>query len=608
MSAQNVEQKRAQATMQFLRTTFNPIVNNTAPPIVTSSRSDILKDVTIQCQLTIPSTAPINEGVPNQSGMILWLMKRGLTSLYRMAFVPAGAVSNISTSGPHGLVTTNLNLTIYNATGGYGTPGYLAPDGYGIVSTITYAQELALPVGSNNGVNNIIQINPSTTTIIKYARVYAGIFEAYSSTVSIGNTALSGTFSAASISDTRDICQTSQGAFSITNIIQASESTKDAVMQIPSDQGVLTLMGPDVQDTFTNPNQEQAIVCNGTFKVYPIPIAPISFYPSEAIYAPAQTPPAVPPLRPYSNPLCNIWVTPWATSVTTRIVTSAAAAAPSLPFPITSASVTTIKIDQIAEIGIPWFRFGAVAFVNPSRTTPPNASDVAYEINVAACHIFATANLDGTIQYNTFIERKLIFYGSQYTWVAGSIPISLEFHPELFFTSFTATGKYIGTLITPFVDDLIGENGEAGNFAVILQNMVISVVDTDIQTDGVCGPARIIRWDAMSQGMTLDIAGKLWAQVIPSSTLMPYVKVQEMNRTRYVPENAERFVKRVYNSSGTVLRRVWNLKAYKEFLAGAAKDISTETVFDWSRRDEDIEEAAYAAGMFSTSKIRLRDD
>ena len=110
MSSDNVERKRAQASIQFLRTSFNPIANNTAPTVSTSSRSDILKDVTVQGQFIIPSTVPIGEGISFASGMILWLMKRGLASMYRMVFVPMGAVSNSAAPAP-GYNGLNSNYT-----------------------------------------------------------------------------------------------------------------------------------------------------------------------------------------------------------------------------------------------------------------------------------------------------------------------------------------------------------------------------------------------------------------------------------------------------------------------------------------------------------------
>ena len=210
--------QKANAAMQFLYTTFNPIVYNTAPPIETSSRSDILKDVTIQCQFLIPTTAPAGpEYVPTTSGLILWLMKRGLGSIYRMGLVPAGTVSSNTTSpGNSTLLGPYMNLTRPTGTVGVSLTGY-------IISSLTYSQELAIPYGVvNNGQNAVIQVTPNVSDSITFSRVFAGVVEAYSSTVSIGNTTLAGTFTAASVSDTRDVCQSESGAFSPTNLQQSA--------------------------------------------------------------------------------------------------------------------------------------------------------------------------------------------------------------------------------------------------------------------------------------------------------------------------------------------------------------------------------------------------
>ena len=201
--------RKAEASMQFLRTTYNPIVYNAAPPVTTSTRSSMIKDATIQCQFIIASNTLVGELIPVSTGMILWMMKFGIDCIYRMAFIPINAVSTYSsTTGLIGAVF-NTSATTYTAAGATG--GALAAglaDVNGILNTITYNQELAIPVGvATNGTSNIISVSTGTLNDIEFTRVYAGIVEAYSSTVSIGNTTLAGTFTAASIADTRDICQ-----------------------------------------------------------------------------------------------------------------------------------------------------------------------------------------------------------------------------------------------------------------------------------------------------------------------------------------------------------------------------------------------------------------
>ena len=250
--AYKVANRRVEGALSFLKTTFNPIVYNAAPPCEVDARSDILKDVTVQGQFTLPSSTPIGEGIPFSSGMVLWLLKRGFASIYRMAFVPTGAVSNVSFAGANGLVSADLNITASSDNTTQPGQGTTAADGYGIISTITYVQELAIPVGSNN-LDGTITVTPAIDFNIVRGRVYAGVLSSYSSSVSIGNTTLAGTFTASSLSDTRFVAQSPTGAFSITNLVQSSETTKDAVIQVPSDQGVNALVGPDVQDDLRCP-------------------------------------------------------------------------------------------------------------------------------------------------------------------------------------------------------------------------------------------------------------------------------------------------------------------------------------------------------------------
>lgn len=617
--------RRVDGALQFLKTSINPMFYNAAPPVDSDSRSDILKDVTIQCQFTIPNTTPISEGIGYTTGMILWLLKRpGLGSIYRMAFVPTGAVSYSSDPSVPG--NNGLNSALLNTTRTIQNPPPTGPtwtstfdtdylfgvvDPQGVLATLTYNQELAIPLGVQNGNSNIIQVSRSITDQISFSRVFAGFVEAYSSSISIGNTALAGTWTAASISDTRYVSQSATGAFSITNLMQSSETTKDAVMQVLSDQGVAVIVGPDIQDKFTNPNQDMQIIDDGTYTLYSLSTGQYAIadpaYQIQSI-APPRNP--GPPYgtnapQPSSAPLMNFWVSPWNTTVTTNTLADSSAQA----FPTLSAAVTNIQTYRISETGIPKYRIWGdfygdlygLAQVGPLETC---------EVGFAATHVFATANLSGSIQYNTFIEKKGVVV-SGYTFTVGQNRTALDYNPQLFFTSFTQTGKYIGTFFTGFMVPVSGYPSWIGTdgtniwwyMTLHITNLELAVINNDSNVGGEHGPARIIRWDNMSLGSQLDVAGKLWAQIIPSSELSPYVKASQMNRTRYVPENAERFVKRIYDGAGTPFRRVWNLKTYKQFVRIAANDVNIKDVIGWARNDDGIEEDAYELGVYGVPAI-----
>ena len=175
------------------------------------------------------------------------------------------------------------------------------------------------------------------------------------------------------------------------------------------------------------------------------------------------------------------------------------------------------------------------------------------------------------------------------------------------------TGKYIGTLFTCFANPTIGQFTNPGylnwsSMSLSVSNMSVAVTRPNIETDGDTGPARVVRWDGMSQGMQLDVAGKLWSQIIPQSSLTPFVKAAQMNGMCRVPTSAERLAKSIYNAAGTELRRVWNLRAYRQFLRSNESELTKEKIADWSQMDEGIDEAASASGIFRASGIRQRSD
>ena len=239
---------KVKATLAFIKSTIAPELYHVPPPTI-EPRGQIVKDVTINGQFQMPSGALINEQVPNNSGIVLWLCNRGITSIYRMNIVPVG-----TTAGP--LLPTPPGGTSYISRGLNGfpldftanqSPSTAVQSAFG---SITFVQQLALPV-YNNGTDTI-QIKPDIPTEVAFTRLFAGFVSCISGTTSIGNFALTGNLSVASIEDTRDIAQTSTaGAFAVTTIMQSAETNKEGVFQVSVDSGVLALLANDIPYDFT---------------------------------------------------------------------------------------------------------------------------------------------------------------------------------------------------------------------------------------------------------------------------------------------------------------------------------------------------------------------
>ena len=270
MQQENPDQRRLYATLDFIKGVLDPLTyrSQIAPPSE-EPRGQILKNVTIDGMLTVVGDAAlINEQISNTTGMVLWLCNRGLFSIYRMNFVPAGTVV-----GP-GIIPVAPGSTSGQSRGltgplmdPYPNYGFTAPIPSAL-STLTFVQQLALPV--QNDITDIVRIQNDLTDQVAYTRMYSGIITMTAGTISLNKSVtLTGSFSASAIEDTRDVCQSvANGAFSVGNITQSADTYKDSVYQVKVDEGVATILASDIPTDFTNPSADGTLHIDGHYQVF----------------------------------------------------------------------------------------------------------------------------------------------------------------------------------------------------------------------------------------------------------------------------------------------------------------------------------------------------
>ena len=579
------ESMRQDATVGFLKCALHPGLYNTPPPSV-DLRSDFSKDGTVIGNFVIPSNALVNEMVPYTSGMILWLCNNGIYSVYRQHFVPPGTVSTVGSgtnSQANGLVGPQLDIGM----GTFGAPEY-APNQYGIISSLTYGAQLALPVSSGFSVGDQISVNfDPLMTQVAYSRLYAGAIRAVSASTSISTgTVLTGTFTAASVEDTRGVSQDSNGdAFSIGTLTESSETSKDYVAQVPNNQGVAVLLGDDVPIGYTNPLQDQTVIADGQCGVYYNP-AQVEIDVNTAAGASnwAST---------YSVQFSANFISPWNIQATTSAHGVVATVNNIQTFPIGETDALKIKMVVPAAI---------------IQNSPSPTGQVVWRIVALATHIFATVDMTGTIHYACFTEERTLRVGNGldmwtdgvnihphavtgYTAtppfftsrVPGTSPQpfqtategygqTVEFDPIQFRQSYTIQGKYLGSYICIAVGASAFQDQIIPALPTVDQGVWIAVgvpffyvTASGVNLPGRVGPARIIRWDNMGQGMQLAVSGKLWVQSIPTSKLAPFVKQNIMSKSRWCDEAATTLLAALCSGPGP-FRRVWVDAEYRRFI------------------------------------------
>lgn len=629
MRAELCDVKRQNATLDFIRSALDPSRYNTPPPSV-DMRGDFVKDGTIILNAIIPTGAQINEMVPANTGMLLWLVDNGLFSCYREHFVIPGTVSTVGSgtnSQNQGLIGPQLDLA----------PCVKSPDRYGIIASLTYVSQLALPVSSNYSATDQVSVSVSNLSQLSYTRMFSGVLTAVSASTSIGNTALTGTFAAISIEDTRGISQDAQGnAFSVATTTQASETSKDYVMQVPSDVGVAVVIGDDVPLKFTNPQQDQSVIADGQCAVYntalqPYNVSEVDFNTTNC--GPSGGPWGVVPPGPegwpppsfiggWSVQFFAYFVTPWNITAQTRA---------------TSSGVVNIQTFPIGETEVLKIKIVVPASQVQNNCGTQTATDSV--IMAIATHIFATCDTAGTIWYSCFTEQKPLQMGGTYQQYMDGVkevpqnaqtydatpPFftarttgnqsggayqgyghTAEFNPIEFRQSFTTQGKYLGSYIAiaggpsaqtfPYSDD---DNDQGYWFAVGPATFYVTC--SGINVPGRVGPARIIRWDNLSSGMQLAVSGKFWVQAVPSALLAPYVKAAIMGKNRACSDSALQLLAALCSGQGQI-KRVWTLKEYNRYINEDLPKLDLAVLTRMAENDDNLVSAMIDANLFQAMR------
>lgn len=656
------EQNSLEATVNYIKGSAVVYTKEQCPPPSITYLASITKDVTVTAQLSVAQPALqtyVTESILQTTGAVLWQVERGITSIYRCGFIPINAqsfntFSNVNgapsagCAGARGLVgpwlAWGFGLQPYPTQAGGSVTTYT----YGTIAGIVYTQEMLVPYGSDSEPNDVIQIQPNLATDITFTRVFSGQIALQSSTVAIGSTALTGTFSAAAIEDTRDLAQSNQGAFAISRLMQSADNRKDAVMQIPVEKGVCAVVGPDINPDFTNPNQGNVLRIEGNYSVWP-QTAGLVFSTGTSSTVNWST---FPTLLGTGSPYCaaeilSYWVTPWSTQMTswaTPISGTATTGAPSvqLASPVT---ITTIQTSPIAETGTLSIKFQmqTAIVLNAIGTgaltmTPQQGTDICsaqFQFSVFATHVFARCKTDGQVYYQCFQEHRILqnscagYYNvsgvsgwtgpnnlSEFGTYAGSpqfqVPNSgnvLEFDPQQFRTSFTSTGKYMGTKLS-VAFGFIGGNSAVFNppttagswtnfgYQVTCYPPTIYTAAKDIDVLGNVGPVRLLRWDNVSYGQQVNVSGKLWCEAVPSANLAPYVKDSIMNVNRWCRASAQRLCAALYNGNSP-FKRIWVLSDWVRFCTEIGQNLTLSDIERYAATDKGIATELYNANLLN---------
>ncbi len=630
--------------LQFVRGTFAPRQLQVAPPNVLQDTS-FIKTIDYQGNhIVVAPDADSAIGTKGSGrGMLLWLVGRGVDSVTHMGFVskgytiagfagpPGAPLYVLPDQVPWGLCaktwapidpTTGLPLPYnYNVT----TNGNQGP--------LTFLQELALPY--IDGVD-AVKISPELDVNFSSTRMFSGLLQLTSDTTPIGVTTTNGVFSMGSLADTRDICQSQDGAFTAVNLVQSSVTAREGIKQINHKDGAVTLMGPDIPQAYTLPNKDNASSVDGSHTC-PI-VLPAKTWDLQLSEGATRLRLADFFQRP--NIASQTWVSPWRTEIKQF---STATGAPTITnlTPATSSDLGAIAengvLNATVACEIQWTDNRLV--FQDGGGNGSNKYSVKMDLFLSATHYFCGLSSDGNIVTKTMRDSKYI--GSRWSNVTG------ETYPALRTAGFDCNpnapqggqkfsfdtrsckceslaegGKYIGTMfeVVSVGRQVAQEEGSsfqewfllpAGNPPVatidatnnpglqFTHQLTITAIAPEINIPGEVGPARVIRYDNLEEKQSLRINGLANVQCVPQGNLAPFTQDAAANANEIMQLNALPFLSELYDGAEMPLKRNWNGLQYSRLIDEYFQSFTMERVADLLEVNPKLAEAAGAAGFFS---------
>jgi hypothetical protein len=599
--------QRDQNNLGMITTSLFP---GTGPMIAPAQDSDEPSfPQTVSMDLTINVTAPIppvwgsgNEGslaqaenVGNDTGLILWLTNLGIDSVYRMGILNGrkdntAYIQMNNAAGPPSLRGFNVNWIWAQGSNPQGGIGDL------LNIRFTYQGPIALPYSTPG---STLDLAPALGKNFSDTQIFAGIVQIEGNSTSVGAATLAGTLTGGVISDTRGISFNESGnettCFSPAELIQQTMNKKDAILLAKTELGLATILGPDIPQDFTAPEQGGTDTLDGEFVSYSL----INYRPNARNDAASATANEL-QLR-YT--VASAWVTPWPCVLSTDAVGGGALAPPG-----SSTYFNVIRTAPIDESGVLDVKVsGSVYFVAPSAD--PSADVLVVSLRAEAVHVFASLNSEGNVVWAHFREEQtlsVINSRGNANWRAGDARTSTgafpangtyTFEPRMFRPSFKVQGKYMGTYVTLFQEGA-GYTGAAGSaYTTAFSQPTIQVRARGINKFGRKGPCRVLRWDKQTAGQMLVVTGAFHVSCVPTGNIASFVSSQASHTASETQMRA--MLSQLYNGPCGLFKRMWTLEDYKRTYNKLDGQVSHADLSKCADQDPDIAAKGAASGLFS---------
>ena len=577
--------------LDLVKMSIDPSRYECLPPNV-MSRTTFVKRFTVNGVWTVDDSAmrlPSGavgmsiDNITTKTGLVIWFPWRGLNSIYRFGFVPAGH-----------------NKTVVVAQGS-AVPANPLPQ---LTLNFTFKHETPLMYQSGDGQ---IRVSPDASKDFSVTRLVAGAITLVSNAFTIGGTVLVGTLAAGVPNDTRDLAQKAGQSFTPDELVQQSVTRQDSFLNHDIASGAVMLLGSDIPINFSVPNRDNVSgEMGGTEAIvhYAYAIDGSTGYPVHTDYvlrAHAQGSFTV--LGSDSLTITQAFFSPFGVEYTFPTGTEPWA----MPSDGSGIKCANYKLDPINLLGsvsydvnmrfyfsattMNWdttqtiFRLHAQEIYGQLTPTGNNI-DLVAQIPVMYTQVVSiTSNTDLLQMVNLRFSHKSLNDGSH---IAG-----------------TSRGMYLGTLFTLSVQSpstfATGTTPDSTTVAVC--GISVLARANNVYGEGELGPVRVLRLDGVAEGQQIKLQGDLIAECVPEGQVAPYVSSSDRINVKTISVNMYPFLASLYNGL-TPLHRIYTLNDYSQLVRTIIPTLTMDTLLQWTNSTygeagmQQVVEAAHAGGFW----------
>ena len=594
----------SEALCRMLQAQVNPKDYKTGPPNL-ANKGWFTQEVLYSGNWTVQPDNTLQYEMVGQGGKgaVLWLPQRGLNSIWRVGFVGAGTLSTSPVQPWNSASAIQPNPSLIQAFG-MTTSATVGPliDYNTQISTVTpdafsacwptgflWTMECAVPYDmSTLG----ISVAPDLSQNYSKVRGYAARICITCDTTKVGDLIMTGNISGDAIADSRDIAQSSSGAFRADDMALKSVTSKDYVLRADIDgNGIVMIQGPDLATQWMTPNSDIAKYHRGevwrTNLPIPPPMGPVNSWPGAQV--------------------CTWWLSPIGVQIPGMAIALGTDPVgdlnPNQPVncPVYNVAVPAIDYAGAVELTVRLQYRVNNAIYNPTTARGP----IQAKARVKATHVYAKVGQNGQLVYSFDSNTSTFAILPRCTTVAAECDddstVTATFTPErpLGSIAFATGGIYVGTAISPFYgyEDPAHVHGDMATFATAN----ISVTALTVDEEGFVGPMNIAKWDSLNAGQNVKVEGLCLAQCVPEGTAAQYVKDAIMKSDEALRVEALPLMNLLYNSEGPPLRRIWTKLEYDRFNTEVVPVLNPDIVSQWTQASgARAVGTAEAAGLFGT--------